>query len=223
LAIGQMTNAAVALRSDRLVYAVLWLGLLGYWLLFSPAPPADFVGEVTALALADTSRADPIAIAVFNLLGVLPTAFLAILLYDPGRPHSPVGPWPFALGAYFLGGIILLPYLVARNTAAPLDPAPGRFVRVLGSRVTAWVLVAITLGLLGFAMVAGSPAAFAEQFAGSQFIAVMSVDLVALAVALHLAAATDRQRRGLGPAPRWQHLPLLGPLLYLATRPAQQH
>lgn len=218
-----MTDTATAPRGDRLVYAALWLGLLGYWLLFSPAPPADFVGEVTALALADTSRVDPIAIAVFNLLGVLPTAFLAILLYDPGRPHSPVGPWPFAIGAYFLGGIILLPYLVARSTTAPLDPAPGRFVRAIGSRTAGWILVAITLGLLGFAVVAGSPAAFAEQFAGSQFIAVMSADLIALTTALHPAAATDRRRRSLGPAPGWQHVPLLGPLLYLATRPAQRH
>jgi hypothetical protein len=151
---------------------------------------------------------------------VLPTAFLAILLHDPGRPDSPVGPRPFAIGAYFLGGIILLPYLVIRNTRAPLDPAPGRFARAIGSRVAGWILVAITLGLVGFAVVAGSPSAFAEQLAGSQFIAVMSADLIALTTALHLAAATDRRRRGLGPAPDWQRVPLLGPLAYLATRPA---
>ena len=206
-------------RTDRLAYAGLWLALVGYWLLFSPPAPADFLGEVTALALADTSRVDPIAIAVFNLLGLLPTAFLAILLYDPGRPHSPVGPWPFAIGAYFLGGIILLPYLVLRNTRAPLKTAPGAFVRAIGSRVAGWIMLLIGVGLVGFALVAGSPAAFAAQFAGSQFIAVMTADLIALTTALHLAALTDRRRRGLGPAPAWQQVPLFGPLLYLATRP----
>ena len=112
------------MRTDRLIYALLWLTLLGYALLGSPPPAPDAVHEVTALALADTTRVDPIATAVFNLLGVLPTAFLAILLYDTGRP----GPWPFALGAYVLGGIILLPYLMLRDTRHPLRTEPGRFI-----------------------------------------------------------------------------------------------
>ena len=34
----------------------------------------------------------------------LESGFLAILLFDTGRPS----PWPFAIGAYFLGGIVLL-------------------------------------------------------------------------------------------------------------------
>lgn len=209
------------MRFDRLVYAGLWLALVGYWLFFSPRPPGDFFGEVTALAMADTTRVDPIAIAVFNLLGLLPTAFLAILLFDPGRPASPVSPWPFAVGAYFLGGIILLPYLVLRNTRAPLQAAPGAFVRAIGSRVAGWILFGIALGLVGFALVAGSPGAYAQQFADSQFIAVMSADLLALTASLHLAAGTDRRRRGLGPAPGLQHVPLFGPLLYLAKRPGR--
>lgn len=36
---------------------------------------------------------DPIAIAIFNLLGVLRAAFMAMILFDTGRPN----PWPFAL------------------------------------------------------------------------------------------------------------------------------
>ena len=202
-------------RGYRILYIVLWLGLVGYWLLLSPPAPPDLVGELVALALADSARIDPIAIAVFNLLGVLPTAFLAILLFDTGRPS----PWPFAIGAYLLGGIILLPYLAFRDFRSPVDPAPKRFLRILGSRTAGWILLAITLVLLGFAVVAGSTADFADQFAGSQFIAVMSADLIALTIALHLAADTDRRRRDLPPSPAWQHLPLLGPLFYLGTRP----
>ncbi len=73
--------------------ALLWLVLVGYWLLLSPPAPPDLLGKLVALALADSARVDPIAIAVFNLLGVLPTAFLAILLFDTGRQS----PGPFAL------------------------------------------------------------------------------------------------------------------------------
>jgi hypothetical protein len=202
-------------RTDRLIYALLWLTLLGYALLGSPPPAPDAVHEVTALALADTTRVDPIAIAVFNLLGVLPTAFLAILLYDTGRP----GPWPFALGAYVLGGIILLPYLMLRDTRHPLRTEPGRFVRAVGSHTAGWLLVSATSALVAWGALTGRPADFAEQLAGSKLIAVMSADLVALTVALHFVAATDRRRRGLPAAPSWQHIPLFGPLLYLAFRP----
>jgi hypothetical protein len=204
-----------AIHGFRLLYTLLWLGLIGYGLLLSPPAPQDLLGELVALARADSARVDPIAIAVFNLLGVLPTAFLAILLFDTGRPS----PWPFAIGAYFLGGIILLPYLAIRDFEAPLDPAPRRFLRVIGSRAAGWILLALTLMLLGFAVVSGSPVDFADQLAGSKFIAVMSADLIALTVALHLAADTDRRRRGLTLSPPWQHLPLLGPLLYLSMRP----
>ena len=90
---------------------------------------------------------------------------------------------------------------------------------MIGSRAAGWILLALTLMVLGFAVVSGSPVDFADQLAGSKFIAVMSADLIALTIALHLAADTDRRRRGLTLSPPWQHLPLLGPLLYLGTRP----
>ncbi len=64
-------------RFDRWLFAVLWLLLLTYALLFAPAVPADLLGQLRDLALARVQAVDPIAIAVFNLLGVLPVAFLA--------------------------------------------------------------------------------------------------------------------------------------------------
>jgi len=206
------------LTGDRLFYGLLWLALIGYALLRAPPPAPDTLERITALALLDTSRVDPAAIAVFNLLGVLPTAFLAILLYDTGRPS----PWPFALGGYVLGGIVLLPYLALRDTRKPLDPAPGRFGRAAGSRITGGVLLLVTAGLLGYGLVAGSPAVYAEQARHDQFFAVMGADLIALTVALHRAAATDRRRRAItlaGPLATLVRVPLLGPLLYLASRP----
>ncbi|MBK5938374.1 hypothetical protein [Halochromatium roseum] len=66
-------------RFDRWLFAVLWLLLLAYALLFAPPVPADLLGQLRDLALARVQAVDPIAIAVFNLLGVLPVAFLAIL------------------------------------------------------------------------------------------------------------------------------------------------
>lgn len=202
---------------DRLLFATLWAALVGYWLLLSPLPSSDLLAEIADLALARTASVDPITIAVFNLLGVLPTAFLALLLFDTGKPS----PWPFALGSYVLGGIILLPYLVLRDARAPLNPFPGRFVRAIGSRIAGGILLVIALSLVAFAILAGDPDSFAEQFRGSQFVAVMSADLVVLATALHRVAAIDRRRREInpiGPVSLALHVPLFGPLLYLALR-----
>jgi hypothetical protein len=203
------------MRTDRIIYAALWLGLIGYAVFLAPPSTPGLLAEIGALATADTARVDPIAVAIFNLLGVLPTAFLAILVLETGRPRA----WPFAVGAYFLGGMILLPYLVMRNTDAPLNRHPGRVSGAISSRIAGSVLFAIALGLVGFGLIFGDVAAFAEQFSRSKFIAIMSADLLALTLALHLAAATDRRRRGLGEIGAWRHLPLFGPLLYLSSRP----
>jgi hypothetical protein len=176
------------------------------------------MGQVLAMLQLDTSRADPLAIAVFNLLGVLPAAFMALVLFDTGRPN----PWPFALGAFVLGGFVLLPYLALRDTRAPLATRPGAFARVIGSRTAGAVLLLIAAGLIAFGLLAGSPSAFLAELQGSKFIAVMTADLLAVTAALHLAAASDRRRRGIpltGPMARAVHVPLLGPLLYLALRP----
>ncbi|MBK1620320.1 hypothetical protein CKO42_18110 [Lamprobacter modestohalophilus] len=209
-------------RFDRWLFAVLWLLLLTYALLFAPPVPADLLGQLRDLALARVQAVDPIAIAVFNLLGVLPVAFLAILLFDTGKPS----PWPFALGSFVLGGFVLLPYLVIRDLRAPLQRAPGAFVRALGSPITGVVLLLTALGLIGFAVLAGDLSVFAAQLQDSAFIAVMSADLLVLTIALHRCAVMDRQRRGLrlsGWSALAVHMPLLGPLLYLALRqPASQ-
>jgi hypothetical protein len=201
---------------ERVFYGALWLGLVGYWALLAPPPSEDTLGQIVALARLDSRVVDPIAVAVFNLLGVIPTAFLALLLSETGRPS----PWPFALGAYLLGGLVLLPYLALRDTTAPLSPRPGGLVRAIGSRTAGGILLSIALALITYGVITGSPARFGEQLTSSLFIAVMTADLIALTLALHRAAATDRTRRGIEPArpQAAQRIPLLGPLLYLATR-----
>lgn len=205
-------------RGERLVYAALWCALLAFALRLAPPADAATLGQVWALLRADTAQVDGLAIAIFNLLGVLPAAFLALVLFDSGRPR----PWPFALGAFVLGGFVLLPYLVLRDTRAPLRTRPPLAVRAIGSRPAGWGLALAAAGLLAFGLLAGDPLDYLAQARASLFIATMSADLLALTVALHLAAAADRRRRGLrlaGTAARLVHLPLLGPLLYLALRP----
>jgi len=203
---------------ERLAYAVLWGALLAFALRLAPPADAATLGQILALLRADMARVDALTIAIFNLLGVLPGAFLALVLFDGGRPR----PLPFALGAFVLGGFVLLPYLILRDTRAPLRSSPPLAVRAIGSRAAGWLLALAAAGLLGFGLLAGHPLHYLEQARGSLFIATMSADLLALTAALHLAAAADRRRRDLrlaANAAGLVRLPLLGPLLYLALRP----
>jgi len=203
--------------TERVIPVVLWLALLGYALLLAPPAAPDTFDQALAMLLLDSGRADPIAIAIFNLLGVLPAAFMALILFDTGRPN----PWPFALGAFVLGGFVLLPYLALRDIGTPLERAPRPFQRMIGSRTAGATFLALAVVLIGFAAVSGSPGAFAAQLQDSKLTAVMTADLIAMTIALHLAAATDRRRRAIAldpPAAMAVRLPLLGPLLYLALR-----
>ena len=182
-----------------------------------PQQGADLLTQLRDLALARTTAVDPIAIALFNLLGVLPVAFLALLVFDAGKPS----PWPFALGSFVLGGLVLLPYLAVRDARVALNPATGSVLRSLGSRGTGALLLLIAMALMGFALVAGDLRAFAAQLQTSTFMAVMSVDALVLTLALHRCAAIDRQRRGSslhGCHALAVRTPLLGPLFYLAVR-----
>jgi hypothetical protein len=210
---------------DRVLFGLLWVGLIGYALFLSSATDtsaeASVFDQARAMLTFDLNRADGIAIAIFNLLGVLPAAFMALILFDRGRPS----PWPFALGAFALGGFVLLPYLLLRDQR-PRRGAGSRagvFVRAIGSRPAGAVMLAAAVILLGIGVFAGDPARFAEQAGASKLVAVMTADLLALTIALHLTAAADRRQRGIlleRPAAAAVHVPLLGPLLYLALRPA---
>lgn len=205
---------------ERLIYLLLWLGLLGFALLLAPTPNASLGAEVLAMLMFDSARVDPIAIAIFNLLGVLPAAFAALLLADAGRPR----PGPFVLGTFALGAFALLPYLIVREDDASLSRRPGRIARILGSRTAGVLLTLIAIALLLLAAT-GSPAAYWAQAQQSTLIAVMSMDFVILTLVLHRTATLDRRRAAGARAEAGQTrlgrvlwLPLLGPLLYLVLR-----
>jgi hypothetical protein len=203
--------------AERVIAIALWVLLLAYALLLAPPPAPDTFDQALAMLLLDSSRVDPIAIAIFNLLGVLPAAFMALILFDTGRPN----PWPFALGAFVLGGFVLLPYLALRDIGTPLERAPRPFQRMIGSRTAGATFLTLAVALIGFAAVSGSPGTFAAQLQESKLTAVMTADLIAMTIALHVAAATDRRRRAVAldrPAATAVRLPLVGPLLYLALR-----
>jgi len=86
------------------------------------APKGDPPGNLfVSLALGQGPARNPAVWGVFQLLGIVPLMYWALLFPD-GRGQR-VWAWPFALGMMALGALALLPYLILRRPYP--DPAPG--------------------------------------------------------------------------------------------------
>jgi len=203
---------------ERWVYGVMWLGLLllaTLPLIPEGTPAATVIANMLRM---DFAEVNGITFAVFNLLGVLPAACAAILLYDTGR----LPPQPFVIGSFFLGGFALLPYLAWRRTDMPLRAEPDPFTRALGSAAAGLIYVVLAAVLVLLAILWGDPRAYWQQAMQSKFIAVMSLDFLILTAVMHRLVSVDRARRITHETPLLRLMstviPLFGPLLYLSRR-----
>jgi len=160
-------------------------------------------------------QGEPIAVAIFNALGVWPLVFGAVLLRDPPQR---VPMWPFYLLSFGIGGFVLLPGLALRRWGAAARDAPGLLRRALTGRALGAVLLLVSIGLLVLACT-GSPAAFLELAARSSLVHAMSLDFLALHLAWFLVLHDDARRH---PGPSWRvwlgGVPLLGPPVWILVR-----
>jgi hypothetical protein len=185
----------------RALYLSIFALLLGEALLFAPPQRPDQTEWVLRLITGDWSGEEASVVALFNLMGVWPLAMGALLA--PRLRRSPVPLWPFVLGSMALGAFVLLPGLALGAGSGPV----ARWQTWLGSRGFAAALLVAALGLMGWALVAGDPTAFARVWRTEQFVHVMSHDFVALWLTSMVAAhELGEDRWG------WTAVPLLGAL-----------
>ena len=195
----------------RVLLAVLWVLLvaLSVW----TAPAGDGLDGARVLDFF-LFQGEPMAVAVFNLLGVFPLVFLAILLRDPPQR---VPMLPFALLSFAMGAFALLPGLVLRR-ATPASRALGRIRRWLSSWGLGAFLSVAALGLVAFGLT-GTVEGLLDEAADSTLVHVMSLDFLCLCAAWPIVLAADAERHR-GPA--WRvHLgvvPVVGPALWILVR-----
>ncbi len=217
---------------SRLLFGLLWLGFGLY--AFVLAPPDDSEATfalIQRLIAGDIDGINPLIVAEFNLMGVLPLAYGCLLLVDSYRHRthgSRLPAWPFVSLMMAVGAFALLPYLALRKPVAQLEddriltPLPWP-LKVWNSAWTGRVLSGVAVGLLGFGILRGDWGDFMRQWQSSRFIHVMTLDFVLLTALLPYVIAEDRSGR-VDPG-SWltsvvNGVPLLGSLLYLALRPA---
>ncbi|MFN4280353.1 DUF2834 domain-containing protein [Thermosynechococcus sp.] len=203
----------------RVFFAVLWLGLIVYSFGFAPPDQPQTLTLIQRLATGDWQGINPLIVSLFNLMGVWPLIYTALLTVDGREQRFPA--WPFAALSFAVGAFALLPYFVLRQPAPLFTGELNTGIRLWESRITAIGICLLALAFLGYGLVAGDWADFWQQWQTSRFIHVMTLDFCLLSLLFPFLLIDDWRRRGIEKSPWrwWSFLPLLGALGYLLLRP----
>ncbi|WP_411346283.1 hypothetical protein ACE3MZ_09985 [Paenibacillus sp. WLX1005] len=199
----------------RYVLLIVWLGFIGYAFLLAP----DTVGPDPYLRSLLTLQSDePSLLAMFTLLGLFPLSYACLLLRTDDRV---VPAWPFVIGSFALGAFALLPYFIV--TASGKWGERTHRIRTADSirrstegAATHWILLILTVFVMGYGLLGGHGAAYHQAFDTSAFVHTMTIDFVILTIvsvyAIHVDERMQRQPAGLA----WIGLiPIVGLLLYV--------
>ncbi len=217
-------KALMPLLTRRLLFLALLIADVLYAAFVAPKgdPPGNLFLE---LALGQGPARNPAVWGVFQLLGIVPLMYWALLVPD-GRGQK-VWAWPFALGMMAFGAFALLPYLILRRPYP--DAVPGARngpVRWFAGRPFAVFAALALAALLVCIMLFGNLANYVYWFRVSNFVHVMTIDLLALTLLFPALLRDDMARRGVSEESALGRaalgLPLLGPAWYLVMRPGER-
>lgn len=192
---------------------------MGYGFFLAPPDHPDTLDLIGRLIRGPWQGINPLVIALFNLMGIWPFIYTAVVLVD-GRGQKLPG-WLFAAGGFLLGAFALIPYLALRRPNPTFQGPLDWGLRIWEWRGTGILLLLATVGLVGYGVTQGNWADFWHQWQTRRFIHLMSIDFCLLTLLFPLLLGDDLARR----QPSFQGLgvlasfPLFGPLLYLCLRP----
>lgn len=198
----------------------LWLGFILYAFLLAPPDDPQTLPLIQDLATGNWDGINPLVVALFNVLGLLPVAYASFLL--PDGHGQRIRAFPFALAAFAVGAFALLPYLALRQ---PNPTAPNPKSTLLKLLDTRWTGALVSLGivtLLLYGTTQGNWSDFWQQWQTSRFVHVMSLDFVLTCLLVPALLGDDLVRRGIQNRRLFWAialLPLLGLLVYLPLRP----
>jgi hypothetical protein len=202
---------------------LLWGGFILYAFLFAPPDQPDTFTLIQQLSTGQWSGINPLVVALFNLMGIWPMIYAAVLLSD-GQGQT-IRAWPFVGLSFGLGAFALLPYLALRSPHRDFTGSKTRLLSLVESRWLGWAIALGTVVLLSYGILQGNWGDFVAQWKSSRFIHVMSLDFCLLSGLFGVVLGDDMARRGWGDR-RWfwvaSLVPMLGAAFYLALRPPLQ-
>jgi hypothetical protein len=205
----------------KILFWSLWLGFIGYAFLLAPPDRPDTLQLIIDLSTGKWAGINPFIIALFNLMGILPMVYAALILIDGKTQRIPAG--LFSTASFGVGAFAILPYLALREpNSRPIGARRG-IVKFVDSRWLGIFLAIGTVVLLVYGIARGDWTDFVQQWRTSRFIHVMSLDFCLLILLLPVLVSDDLQRRNVtNPAAirllSW--IPLFGGLIYLCIRPS---
>ncbi len=203
----------------RVIIILLWLTFVAYAFTLAPPDRPDTFELINRLINFDLDGINPLVVALFNIMGVLPLVYACITFTDGRGQRLPA--WLFTGAALGVGAFALLPYLALRRDNPQFSGQKNWWLAIWESRITAAVLLTGAIALVYYGFSQGSWADFWQQWQTSRFIHVMSLDFVVLCLALPILLPDDLARRGMtDPRIFWAVavVPLFGPLVYLLLR-----
>ncbi|BAY63722.1 hypothetical protein NIES22_38100 [Calothrix brevissima NIES-22] len=203
----------------KISFGLLWLGFIAYAFLLAPPDAPNTFELIKNLSTGQWQGINPFIIALFNIMGIWPVIYSAVLFID-GRGQK-IPAWPFASASFAVGAFALLPYLALRNSNPQFTGKKNALIKALDSRITGIVLTIAAAILIGYGLIAGDWGDFVQQWQTSRFIHVMSLDFCLLSLLFPALLEDDMARRGWKNSLMWliAFIPLFGPLFYLCVRP----
>lgn len=204
----------------KIAFGLLWLGFSTYAFVFAPPDQPDTFELIKNLSTGQWQGINPLVVALFNIMGVFPIIYSAILFID-GRGQK-IPAWLFAIPSFAVGAFAILPYLALREPNKQFPGKKNLFIKLLDSRFTGIALTLGTIILVAYGLQGGDWGNFAQQWQTSRFIHVMSLDFCVLCLVFPALVGDDIARRDVK-NPQLLRLisliPLLGSLIYLSVRP----
>ncbi|MFN6535430.1 MAG: DUF2834 domain-containing protein [Nostoc sp. EkiNYC01] len=204
----------------KIAFGLLWLGFVVYAFFLSPPEQPDTFELIKKLSIIQWQGINPLIIALFNLMGIWPVIYSAIVSID-GRGQKIPG-WLFAIASFAVGAFALLPYLALREPNQKFVGKKNILLKLLDSRVTGFVLSVASVILVAYGLTGGDWVNFVQQWQTNRFIHVMSLDFCLLCLLFPTLVGDDMARRGWkNPQLLWitALIPLFGALIYLCVRP----
>lgn len=204
---------------QKISFFLLWLTFVSYAFLFAPnaQDPSETIALIQHLSTSQWDGINPLIVALFNLMGIWPMVYGAVLFADGCSQKIPA--WPFAAGSFAFGAFALVPYLALRESAPVPPEALNRTLKFWDSRWLGIVLMGGAIALSLYGLTQGNWPDFIQQWQSSRFIHVMSLDFCLLSLLFPTLMVDDLARRNMDL--RWWVIgviPLLGPLAYLVLR-----
>lgn len=199
---------------------LLWVGFVVYAFAFAPPNQPDTLTLIQDLSTGKWEGINPLIIALFNIMGVLPLLY-SCFLYSDGRMQK-LSAWPFAIGSFAVGAFALLPYLALRQPNPTFTGEKNGWLKLWDSRWLGGLVAIGAIGLLVYGLTQGNWSDFVQQWQTSRFIHVMSLDFCLLCLLPAALLGDDMARRGINDRRIFWTvalIPLLGALAYVTFRP----